>query len=115
MRTATSASRSSPTCRLPTLIGQRLEPTLLLALTTIVFSVLVAVPLGTLAAYKAGSWIDRFVMMFSVGGFSVPVFVLGYMLIYVLAMKLNVLPVQGYRSPFEEGFCRFSATSSCPR
>jgi peptide/nickel transport system permease protein len=90
-----------------TLIGQRLEPTLLLSLTTIVFTVLIAVPLGTLAAYKAGSWIDRFVMLFSVAGFSVPVFVLGYILIYVLAMHLQILPVQGYKSPFEHGFWIF--------
>ena len=90
-----------------TLIGQRLEPTLLLSLTTIVFTVLIAVPLGTLAAYKAGSWIDRFVMLFSVAGFSVPVFVLGYILIYVLAMQLQILPVQGYKSPFEHGFWVF--------
>lgn len=90
-----------------TLIGQRLEPTLLLSLTTIVFTVLIAVPLGTLAAYKAGSWIDRFVMLFSVAGFSVPVFVLGYILIYVLAMHLQILPVQGYKSPFEYGFWIF--------
>ena len=90
-----------------TLIGQRLEPTLLLSLTTIVFTVLIAVPLGTLAAYKAGSWIDRFVMLFSVAGFSVPVFVLGYILIYVLAMHLQILPVQGYKSPFENGFWIF--------
>ena len=90
-----------------TLIGQRLEPTLLLSLTTIVFTVLIAVPLGTLAAYKAGSWFDRFVMLFSVAGFSVPVFVLGYILIYVLAMQLQILPVQGYKSPFEHGFWVF--------
>ncbi len=86
-----------------TLIGQRLEPTMMLGLSTIVFAVAVAVPLGTLAAARAGSWIDRFVMMFSVAGFSVPVFVLGYMLIYVFAMRLKVLPVQGYRSPFVDG------------
>ena len=54
------------------LISQRLEPTFLLALTTIIISVLVAVPLGTLAAFRAGSWIDKFVMFFSVGGFSIP-------------------------------------------
>ena len=90
-----------------TLIGQRLEPTLLLTLTTILFTVIVAVPLGTLAAWKSGTLIDRFVMLFSVGGFSVPVFVLGYILIYVLAMTLKVLPVQGYRSPFEHGLGPF--------
>jgi peptide/nickel transport system permease protein len=89
------------------LIVQRIEPTLLLALTTIVFSVLVAVPLGTLAAWRAGSWIDRLVMVFSVGGFSIPVFVLGYILIYVLAMQLKLLPVQGYKSPFTDGLWPF--------
>ena len=89
------------------LIGQRIEPTLLLALTTIVFSVLVAVPLGTIAAWRAGSFVDRGVMMFSVGGFSVPVFVLGYILIYILAMQLKVMPVQGYKSPFSDGIGPF--------
>ena len=89
------------------LIAQRLEPTLLLALTTIIFSVLVAVPLGTLAAFRAGSWIDKVVMVFSVGGFSIPVFVLGYILIYVFSLQLGVLPVQGYKSPFEEGILPF--------
>jgi peptide/nickel transport system permease protein len=90
-----------------TLIGQRIEPTLMLGLTTIVFAVLVAVPLGTLAAWKAGSLLDRFVMLFSVGGFSVPVFVLGYILIYILAMQLKWLPVQGYKSMFEFGILAF--------
>jgi len=90
-----------------TLIGQRLEPTLLLALCTIIFTVVVAVPLGTIAAYKAGSAIDRFVMLFSVAGFSVPVFVLGYILIYILSMQLKILPVQGYKSPFEHGIWQF--------
>ncbi len=91
-----------------TLIGQRLEPTLLLALTTLTFVVLVAVPMGTIAAWKSGSLIDRFIMLFSVAGFSVPVFVLGYILIYVLAMWLQVLPVQGYKSPFEHGIVEWA-------
>ena len=89
------------------LIAQRLEPTLMLALTTIIFSILVAVPLGTIAAFRAGSWIDRLVMLFSVGGFSVPVFVLGYILIYFFSITWRILPVQGYRSPFEDGMLPF--------
>ena len=89
------------------LIAQRLEPTLMLALTTIIFSILVAVPLGTIAAFRAGSWIDRLVMLFSVGGFSVPVFVLGYILIYYFSITWRILPVQGYRSPFEDGMLPF--------
>ncbi len=84
-----------------TLIAQRLEPTIMLTLTTIIFTVLVAVPLGTLAAWKSGSLIDRAVMVFAVAGFSVPVFVLGYMLIYQFSIELRWLPVQGYKSPFE--------------
>lgn len=89
------------------LIAQRIEPTLLLALTTILFSILVAVPLGTIAAFRSGRWIDRLVMLFSVGGFSIPVFVLGYMLIYTFSLKLRWLPVQGYKSPFVEGLGPF--------
>ncbi len=89
-----------------TLIAQRLEPTISLTLTTIIFTVIVAVPLGTLAAWKSGSLIDRFVMLFSVGGFSVPVFVLGYILIYIISMELRWLPVQGYKS-ISEGLWPF--------
>ena len=79
------------------LVLDRLEPTLALSLSTIILAVLIAVPLGVLAAYKQGSWIDKMVMGFSVLGFSVPVFVIGYALIYVFAIKLNWLPVQGYQ------------------
>jgi peptide/nickel transport system permease protein len=79
------------------LISERFEPTLSLSLLSIVLTVAIAVPLGTLAAYKQGTWIDRLVMGFSVIGFSVPVFVLGYMLIYLLAVKLDWFPVQGYQ------------------
>ena len=64
---------------------------------------LVAVPLGVLAAWQQGTWIDRVVMGFSVLGFSVPVFVIGYVLIYVFAIELGWLPVQGYQ-PLREGF-----------
>ncbi|HEV7369639.1 ABC transporter permease [Arenibaculum sp.] len=88
------------------MIAQRFEPTLALATTTIVFAILVAVPLGTLAAWRHGSWIDRAVMTVSVVGFSVPVFVVGYVWIYLFAMKLGVLPVQGYRS-IDGGFWPF--------
>lgn len=79
------------------MIADGIEPTLSLALFTIVLACLVAVPLGTLAAYKQGSWIDRLVMGFSVVGFSVPVFVIGYILIYFLSVKLDWFPVQGYQ------------------
>ena len=79
------------------LIGQRMEPTLSLAGGTLLLAVAIALPLGTLAAWRMGGWLDKAVMAFSVAGFSVPVFVVGYVLIYVLAMKLQWFPVQGYR------------------
>jgi peptide/nickel transport system permease protein len=79
------------------LIASRLEPTLALSLTTIVLAVAMAVPLGVLAAYRHGTLIDKIVMGFSVMGFSVPVFVIGYALIYLFAIKLNWFPVQGYQ------------------
>ena len=84
------------------LIAERLEPTLSLAFLTIVLTVLVAVPLGTLAAWRHGGWLDRALMGFSVLGFSIPVFVLGYLLVYFFALKLDWFPVQGYR-PLREG------------
>ena len=79
-----------------TLIGQRLEPTVSLALVTIIIAVLVAVPLGVLAAWRFGSLLDRGLMAFSVLGFSLPIFVLAYLLIWVVSLKLGWLPVQGY-------------------
>ena len=88
------------------LIRQRVEPTIMLSLTTIVFSILVAVPMGVVAAWKSNTWIDRGFMIFAVAGFSIPVFVLGYMLIWQFSLELKWLPVQGYTSPFE-GLGRF--------
>jgi peptide/nickel transport system permease protein len=89
--------------RVTELIAQRIEPTLSLALLTIVVAVLVAVPLGVIAAWRFGGWFDRFLMGFSVFGFSVPVFVLGYLLVWLVSLKLGWLPVQGYKR-LEGGF-----------
>jgi peptide/nickel transport system permease protein len=84
-----------------TLIGQRVEPTIALTVCTLVVAIAVAVPLGVVAAAKAGTWIDRAVMAFSVLGFSVPVFVVAYGLILTLSVELDWLPVQGYRNIHE--------------
>ncbi|MCR9072619.1 MAG: ABC transporter permease [Alphaproteobacteria bacterium] len=88
------------------LILLRVEPTLALATTTLILTIVVAVPIGVLAAYRHGTWIDRSVMAFSVAGFSVPVFVLGYILIYLFAMEIDLFPVQGYK-PISDGFWPF--------
>jgi peptide/nickel transport system permease protein len=84
------------------LIGQRIEPTVSLMILTLLLAVVVAVPLGVLAAWKAGTWIDKFVVGFAVFGFSVPVFVVGYILAYIFALQLDWLPVQGY-TPLSAG------------
>ncbi len=92
--------------RVTSLIGQRLEATVSLAILTIIVAVLTAVPLGVLAAWRFGGWFDRMLMGFSVMGFSIPVFVLAYILIWIVSLKLGWLPVQGYR-PISEGFWPF--------
>ena len=88
------------------LIGQRLQPTVALSLCTLFLSVLVAVPLGVLAALRHGSWLDRLLMGFATLGFSIPVFVLGYLLMWLVSLKLGWLPVQGYRR-LQEGLWPF--------
>jgi len=92
--------------RVTELISQRLEPTLSLAALTIVIAILVAVPLGVVAAWRFGGWFDRLLMGFSVFGFSVPVFVLGYLLVWLASLKLGWFPVQGYK-PIADGFGNF--------
>ena len=85
------------------MIAQRIEPTLSLMAITLVLTIVVAVPLGVVAAWKAGSWVDRTIMAFAVFAFSLPVFVVGYVLAYVFALQFDWLPVQGY-TPLAEGF-----------
>jgi peptide/nickel transport system permease protein len=95
----TSIISNQPVTRL---IGQRIWPTLQIGTLTIILSVLIAVPLGVLAAWRHRTWIDYAVMTFSVLGFSIPVFVIGYLFIKLFAIDLRWLPVQGYTSPAED-------------
>ena len=96
-----------------TLVRQRLEPSIVLAVSTLVLAVAFAIPMGVLAAWKARTWIDRVVMGFSVLGFAVPVFLVGYLLIYVFAIELRWLPVQGYR-PLSEGILQTARSIALP-
>jgi peptide/nickel transport system permease protein len=86
-----------------TMIAQRIEPTLSLMIVTLILAISIAVPMGVVAAWKQGTIIDRAVMAFAVLGFSVPVFVVGYLLAYYFALEWDLLPVQGY-TPFARGF-----------
>lgn len=89
-----------------TLIKQRIEPTVALTICTLIVTIPVAIPLGVIAAWKAGTWIDRVVMVFAVAGFSIPGFVLAYILIFTFSIGLDWLPVQGYTS-IRDGFGPF--------
>ena len=84
------------------MIAQRIAPTLSLMMLTLLLTLVIAVPLGVVAAWKAGSFFDRAIMAFAVSAFSLPVFVLGYVLAYIFALELDWLPVQGY-TPLSEG------------
>ncbi|MDW9419108.1 ABC transporter permease subunit [Sinorhizobium meliloti] len=79
------------------LMAQRLEPTLSLSILTMILSVTAGVSFGVLAAWRTGGLIDRLLTAFSALGYSVPVFVIGYFLIYFFAIRTHWLPVQGYK------------------
>jgi len=96
-----------------TLIAQRMEGTLCLAGASIIIAVFLAVPMGILAAWKAGTWVDYVVMMFAVSGFSIPVFVIGYLLIFGFSVHLHWFPVQGFVS-IREGVLPFLRSITLP-
>jgi peptide/nickel transport system permease protein len=88
--------------KVTTLIRQRLEPTLSLAVLAEIIAIALALPMGILAAWKANSWVDRGVMVFAVLGFSIPVFWLGFNLIWLFSVTLDLLPPAGY-TPLSQG------------
>jgi peptide/nickel transport system permease protein len=79
-----------------TLILSRIQPTISLAIATMLFAILTAIPLGVVAAWQVGRWVDRAVMALAIAAFSFPIFLIGYALVWGFALKLRVLPVQGY-------------------
>ncbi|MRX50534.1 ABC transporter permease subunit [Paracoccus sp. S-4012] len=88
------------------LIAARIGPTISIALLTILMSVALAVPMGVLAAWRHGKWVDYLVMTFSVLGFSIPVFVIGYLFILLFSIELGWFPVQGF-TPISAGLGPF--------
>ena len=79
------------------LMAQRLEATVMLTFTTLAFILSLAIPIGVVAAARANTLVDRAAMAFAVIGFAVPVFVIGYVFIFLFSIYLGWLPVQGYR------------------
>ena len=84
------------------LIKQRVVPTLSLAIMTEILTLPISIPLGVLAAWKANTWIDRTIMIFSSLGFSIPIFFLGFLLIKAFALEINLFPAAGYTAPTED-------------
>ena len=95
------------------MVSQRIGPTISIAVLTIIIAVLVAIPMGVVAAWRHRSWIDYLVMSFSVLGFSVPVFLVGYVLLLIFSVNLGWLPVQGFK-PISSCFGGFMERAILP-
>ena len=95
------------------LILQRLEPTVSIAVFAMLLAILISIPSGVLAAWKANSWVDRAVMVFAVFGFAIPVFWLGFNMIWLFAVKLNWFPALGYR-PVSDGVLPWLRSMTLP-
>lgn len=80
------------------LILERLGPTLLLSGSALIISLIISIPVGLIAGYKKNSILDNVINVISYVGISIPSFWFAMMLIYVFAMKLNILPSVGMRS-----------------
>ncbi|MCY4578975.1 MAG: ABC transporter permease [Chloroflexi bacterium] len=99
--------------KVTTLISQRLEPTLFIAVFSQLVSIVIAIPLGILAAWKANTWVDRVVMVIAVLGLAIPSFWLGANLIWVFAVKLHWFPAFGY-IPISEGIVPWIKSITLP-
>jgi peptide/nickel transport system permease protein len=88
------------------LIGQRVGPTFSLLSLALVISVLIAVPVGVMAAWNRGKTADRVFTLVTVLSFSFPVFVVGYVFAFSFSTTLKWLPVQGY-TPLSDGLGPF--------
>lgn len=95
------------------MVSQRIGPTISIAVLTIIIAVLVAIPMGVMAAWRHRSWVDYLVMSFSVLGFSVPVFLVGYVLLLIFSVNLGWLPVQGFK-PISSGLGSFLERAILP-
>lgn len=78
------------------LIAERITVSFPLAIFSMIFSMVVAIPIGVFAAYRFGSWTDFGMVIISQIGISIPAFWLGILLLMAFAVKLNLLPAGGF-------------------
>ena len=88
------------------LISTRIEPTVSMILMGIFLAIVLGIPMGILAAWKANTWIDRVVMVFAVIGFAMPGFWLAFNLIWLFSVVLGWFPVFG-STQFSHGVPEF--------
>jgi len=82
------------------LLLDRFPITLHLGVVSLLVSGILGIGFGLMAAIRRGTWIDSVVTLLSYTGLTIPVFLLGMLLIYVFGLKLSWLPIAGYTSPF---------------
>ena len=88
------------------LLVDRVQPTLSLAILSMIIAVGLGVPMGILAAWKAHTWIDRTMMLIAAMGIAVPSFALAFLVMWIFGLKLLIFPVAGF-APITEGFGPF--------
>ncbi|SDU63167.1 ABC transporter permease [Jiangella alkaliphila] len=85
------------------LIGERIGPTVLLALVALAIALIVGISIGVVAALRQNSWFDYLASIGSMAAVSIPAFFLGLMAIYIFSIQLGILPTGGLRSLTSDG------------
>ena len=82
------------------LMRERFPVTAYLGILALIVTIIVGITSGMLAAVRRGKWVDNVVTPLTYIGVTIPVFWLGILMIYVFGLKLNLLPIAGFTSPF---------------
>lgn len=83
-------------------IKQRLPITMHLGILAFIISIIIGIPMGVITAVRRGTWMDTILTSLGNFGVTIPIFWLGILLIYAFGLKLELLPIYGYPSPFED-------------
>lgn len=83
-------------------IARRIPITLYLGFLALALGIIIGIPAGVICAVRRASWLDNVITVLSNIGITVPVFLLGFFLVYIFGVKLAWLPIMGFTSPFED-------------
>jgi peptide/nickel transport system permease protein len=84
------------------LIGQRMPITIHLGIFAFIFSAVIGISLGIIAAVRRGRWEDTVATLAANTAITIPIFWLGIIMILVFGVQLKILPIAGYTSPFDD-------------